>query len=92
MLKVDNGNVTVVLDHMDYQQKMQELLKDKVYWIKTDPMGRMEQGIGKFLKATEWTDDVLTALKSSSSCPPWLYGLAKNPQRKLPVTPHCLYS
>lgn len=61
------GNASVILDHEQYQAKIDELLSDKAFrTVSKDPTGKVERRLIKLLKATCWEDE----LKPRSSCPP----------------------
>lgn len=73
VLKADKGNTTVLFDQQDYWEKMEELLKDKVYGkIKKDPSGKAKHRLRTLLKATDWPKEIQTFKKPKLSRPPWM--------------------
>ena len=54
ILPVDNGNATVVLNKEDYNQKMNDLLKDARYkQMKSNPTTKVEKKVATALKEVE---------------------------------------
>lgn len=75
VLKVDKGNVTVVLDQGDYQKKLTGLLTYEAYHgTKKDHMGKVERRPCKLLKEANWPVEIYSALKPKAAHEPPMYG------------------
>ena len=82
VLPADKGNATVLLDKSEYNQKMNDLLKDASYKrLKGNPTTRVERKVADALKEVENRSGLSNAqrkyLVNNYSTPPQLYGLPK---------------
>ena len=79
--KADKGNVTVILNVTDYDDKITEILSDTSAYkeLKRDPTSVIERKMNKLLTEGEETMSrpALLSLKSSDGVSPELYGLVK---------------
>ena len=78
----DKGNATVVLNKEDYNQKMNDLLKDARYkQMKSNTTTKLEKKVVDVLKEVESRGGLYSAQKKSLvnnySTPPQMYGLPK---------------
>jgi len=78
ILPADKGNATVILNAVDYKQKITSLLEDPSYRsLASDPTGSTELKTTLLLKKSTLTKDISKQLRPASSRPPRLYGLSK---------------
>jgi hypothetical protein len=79
IIKADKGNVTVLMNSKEYDDKLQKLVNtDDHRQLPRDPTIQIEAKVHKELK--RWKEDVGTSLKKLAprkSIPPHLYGLTK---------------
>ena len=83
ILPADKGNATVVLDKIQYEEKMRTLLENAVYHkISKDPTGYIERKIFKELRELkckqELDETIFAKTRPSASRMPRIYGLPKN--------------
>ena len=81
-LAEDKGNATVVLNKEDYNQKMNDLMKDASYkQMKSNPTTKVEKKVAAALKEVESRGGLSSAqrksLANNYSTPPQLYSLLK---------------
>jgi hypothetical protein len=70
MLPANKGNATVILDPVDYKQKITSLLEDPSYRrLARDPTELTEQKTTLLLKKSTLTEDISKQLCPSSSRP-----------------------
>ena len=91
-LPADKGNATVVLNKEDYNQKMNDLLKDASYkQMKSNPTTKVEKKVADALKEVESRGGLSSAqrksLANNYSTPPQLYGLPKIHKNGMPFRP-----
>jgi hypothetical protein len=79
VLPADKGNVTVVLDTADYNQKIPALLEDKAY-------KKLKKTI-LLLNTSSISEEVYQQLRPQGSRPPRLYGLPKIHKQGAPLRP-----
>ena len=89
ILPADKGNVSVVLNKDDYNQKMNDLLNDASYKrLRNNPTSKVEKKVADALKVVESKGGLSTAQRKSLankySTPPQLYGLPKSTRKTLP--------
>ena len=91
--KADKGNCTVILDRIDYYEKLLLLLKDETTYkaIKQDQTKSIERRLNAFifdlLKRNCITKQQYYFLRSNDSCAPRLYGLPKVHKKDFPMRP-----
>lgn len=78
VLKANKGNTTVLLDALDYHNKLLTILEDSAFKkLKKDSTGRIERAATHLLKDTDWPEEIKTALILRSSVELRIYGLLK---------------
>ena len=92
ILPADKGNATVVLNKDDYNQKMNDLLKDASYKrLRNNPTTKVEKKVADALKEVENKGGLSTSQRKSLtnkySTPPQLYGLPKIHKKDTPLRP-----
>ena len=91
ILPADKGNVTVVMDRSEYEEKLNGMLKDDYRQLKRDPTMRIKTKVKKAIKELEEhgyiTAHQRTFLVPQHSTPPQLYGLPKIHKEKVPLRP-----
>ena len=98
ILPADKGNATVVLDRVDYEAKMENLLKDSAYKkVTRNPTSRVEAKVSTALKECEQNGHItgkkrLSLAHQFSSPPPpppppQIYGLPKIHKEGIPLRP-----
>ena len=87
--KADKGNVTVIQNKNDYEQKMSNLVKSDAYeQLQTDPTKAIEKEVCTVIKKSREFDDVTRRrISPSYSKPPHMYGLIKIHKENYPVRP-----
>jgi hypothetical protein len=86
ILPVDKGNATVILDALDYKQKMAALLEDLAYLKLTeDPTESVEWKTRLLLKKSSLPEEVWKCLCPTDSRTPRLYGLPKIHKQGVPI-------
>jgi len=84
----DKGNATVVLNTVDYKQKITSLLEDPSYRrLAKDPTDSTEQKTSLLLKNSTLTEDICKQLRPAGSRPQRLYGLPKIHKERVPLRP-----
>ena len=91
-LPADKGNITVVMDSVQYEEKIKNLLDDPVYLkVKRDPTAATERKVLKEIRRLEKEDLIPkklgTTLKPSASTTPKLYGLTIIHKPEVPLRP-----
>ena len=92
ILPADKSNATVVLNKVDYNQKMNDLLKDASHkQLKSNPNTKIEKKVTDALKEVENRGGVSNAQRKSLvnnySTPPQFYGLPKIHKSGTPFRP-----
>jgi hypothetical protein len=78
ILQADKGNATVVLNTLDYKQKITSILEDPSYRrLARDPTDSTERKTTLLLKKSALTEDICKQLCPAGSRPPRLYGLRR---------------
>ena len=92
ILPADKGNATVVLNRVDYEAKMENLLKDSAYKeVTRNPTSRVEAKVSTALKECERKGHITgkkrLTLAHQSSSSPQIYGLPKIHKEGTPLRP-----
>uniref|UniRef100_A0A3B5LXL8 Uncharacterized protein n=1 Tax=Xiphophorus couchianus TaxID=32473 RepID=A0A3B5LXL8_9TELE len=90
VLSADKGNATVIMDKIEYNNKIKELLDDGSYTkIKRDPTNSLVTQTNKIISdSTALIDQSKQfSLKPSAARPPRLYGLPKIHKVDTPLRP-----
>ena len=78
ILPADKDNATVVLNTVDYKQKITSLLQDPSYRrLARDPTDSTERKTTPLLKKSTLTEGLCKQLRPADSGPPRLYGVLK---------------
>ena len=90
ILPADKGNVTVVLDKIQYEEKMRTLLGNPVYRkINKNPTGYIERKTSKELRELkrkqELDEAIFAKTRPSASRMPMIYGLPKTHKPLRPI-------
>jgi len=93
VIPADKGNCTVVMDHKDYDDKVQQMLNDQRTYklLDKDPTKRMEKKLNEKLanlkRENKISDSLYKGLRSSDGLPPRFYGLPKIHKPGFPLRP-----
>ena len=88
ILPADKGNATVILNTVDYKQKIASLLEDPSYKsLARDPTELTERTTALLLKKSTLTEDICKRLCPTGSRPLRLYGLPKIHKEGVPLRP-----
>ncbi|XP_046387506.1 uncharacterized protein LOC124157076 [Ischnura elegans] len=88
ILPADNGNATVLMKTLDYQEKMQELLTNNSYKrIPRDPMDSISRKTIKLIKEAGIPLETARHLRAEAPVPPRIYGLPKIHKEGVPLRP-----
>lgn len=93
VVNADKGNKTVLIDRVEYEQKMMDLLSDSVTYkpLKSDPTIKIQVESNKLVKHLETclliTDSEGKKLRKYNSIPPKIYGLVKVHKVGYPLRP-----
>lgn len=70
VFKANEGIMAVILDADDYHRKMMQILDDNSFKkLKKDPTGRIQRGITRLLKATDWPEVLKKTLTPKDRAP-----------------------
>ena len=85
ILPADKGNSTVVTNRIEYNDKVNDTLKDGTYrLLKKDPTAKLERTIER-LKALEKKEN-----HPATQLPSTVVWITEDPQTRRPTPPHCL--
>ena len=88
ILPADKGNATVVLNTLDYKQKISSLLEDPAYRkLAKDPTDAIERKTTLLLKKSSLTEETCQQLCPAGSRPPRMYELPKIHKEGIPLRP-----
>jgi hypothetical protein len=88
VLPADKGNVTVILNTVDYEQKTNPLLEDSTYKELTkNPTDSVERKTTLLLKKSKLAEDICKRLRPTGTRPPRLYRLPKIHKEGIPLRP-----
>ena len=93
ILPVDKGQVTILMDKTDYNDKMDALVNDKQTYevLKRDPRPALQRKLNKKLLTLKKADKIdfrrYNRLRCSVPQPPKLYGLPKLHKPNIPMRP-----
>ncbi|XP_068918321.1 uncharacterized protein [Tenebrio molitor] len=88
ILRADKGNITVIMDQNEYNDKISQLLDPEHYTkLKKDPTPTIERRTREIIKQSSIPQREQRALLPSSTRPPRLYGLPKIHKEECPLRP-----
>jgi len=88
ILQADEGNVTVVLNNVDYNHKIGALLQDPAYRrLAEGPTETVEHKTTLLFKRSTFAEEVCKQLHPMGMKLPRLYGLCKIPKEGVPIRP-----
>jgi hypothetical protein len=88
VIHADKGNATVVLDTMDYNEKISALLRAPTYRrLAKDPTDAVERKTNLLFRKSSLPEKVIQKLWPQGSRPPRLYGLPKIHKDGVPLWP-----
>jgi len=90
--KADKGNATVIMNRVDYEQKIQTLLNDTCYSIvQQDPTSNLGKAVKEFCKKLIQNNEIEKTFQSSLIVTniycPIFYGLPKIHKKEVPLRP-----